>query len=308
MKTIAILLFISLSNVLLSQNIVTDTTAEVVAYWKKGDFRLLEKTTTREKYVNDAMVFKTTSTSDIVMKVVEETEANYQVEWIFKDTRVSETEEEIVKRITELTKDFKTVYKLSNTGMYEGIVNYEEMQNYFLRGLELMKDKYGTDTMGKQVFGIIKQIFETRETAEAGFGKEIQLYHFPYGAEYTLNQEVNEQITLPNPFTGDPIQAYIKFKMTDLDIPKMTCRIEGTMSITEEDSKKFIKDFIQKLKEKGADKIPAESDIPPVIITDTYVHDIELLNGWVTNVKYVRSVKSGIVTQVDTTSMQLKNP
>lgn len=308
MRTITTLLLLFFSCLAFSQNIVTDTTSEVVAYWKKGDFRLLEKTTVREKYINDALVFKTFSASDIVMKVVEENESNYQIEWLYKDTRISETEEEIVKRITELTKDFKTVYKLSNTGMYEGIVNYEDMQNYFIKGFELMKDKYGSDTLGKQVFGIIKQIFETREAAEAGFGKEIQLYHFPYGAEYTLNQEVNEEITLPNPFTGDPIQAYIKFKMTDLDIPKMTCRIEGTMSITEEDSKKFIKDFIQKLKEKGADKIPAESDIPPVIITDTYIHDIELLNGWVTNVKYVRSVKSGIVTQVDTTTIVLKTP
>lgn len=290
-----------------SQNMITDTTAEVVTYWKKGDIRNLEKTTTREKYVNDILVFKTTSVADIEVKVLEETDTIYVVEWLFKETRVNESEEEIAKRLAEMSKNLKVVYKAKDIGVYETLLNYEFMQNFFAKAMDNLKEQYGIDTVGKQIYGIVKQIFASEEAVEASFSKDIKLYHFPYGAEYLINEVIEEPIVLPNPLTGEPVNALLHFKMTDLDFPSMSCTIEGTMKITEEESKAYIKDFIEKLKASGAEKIPSEHEIPAMEVDDYYKHVIELLDGWVTHVSHIRTVKSGIVKQVDTTTIILKD-
>ncbi len=301
-----LLLFLLLNNILAhSQNMITDTTAEVVTYWKKGDVKKMEKTTSREKYVNDALVFKTVSVADIDVKVLDETDTNYIVAWHFKETRVNESEEEIVKRFAEMSKDFKTTFRIKDTGIYETLVNYEEMRKFFADEINIMREKTGMDTITKQIHGIMQQLFESQETVEAGFSKDIKLYHFPYGAEYKIDETIIEHITIPNPFTGDPVDASLLFKMTKLDFPAMSCTIEGTLNITEEQSKLYIKDFIKQLQEKGVENIPAESDIPTMEVSDQYTHVIELLNGWATYVEHKRTVKSGIVKQVDVTIIKL---
>ena len=304
-----LLLFLLLNSFFVhAQNMITDTTAEVVTYWLKGDVRKLEKTTTREKYVNDALVFKTISVADIEVKVLDEIDTNYVVEWKFKETRVNESEEEIVKRFAEMSKDLKTTFRIKDTGIYEALVNYEEMREFFTNEILLMRERTNNDTLTKQIHGIMQQLFETRETVEAGFSKDIKLYHFPYGAEYKIDETIIENITIPNPFTGDPVDASLLFKMTKLDFPSMSCTIEGTLNITEEDSKLYIKDFIKQLQAKGVENIPAESDIPTMQVSDQYTHVIELLNGWVTHVEHKRTVNSGIVKQIDVTIIKMVEP
>lgn len=305
MRRIFTFIFLCFSLNIFSQNFITETSAEVAPYWKKGDTRKLEKTTTREKYVNDILVFKTSSKSEIQVKVLDEKDTVYTIEWFFVETTVSESEEEVAKRLAEMTNGFKAVFNMNDVGVYHKLVNYNEMQNFLAKGMDKMKEEHGIDTVGKEIYNVLKQVFASEEAIEASFSRDIKLYHFPYGSSYEINELIEEPILLPNPLTGDPIQAQLLFKMTNLDFPGMSCTIEGTMKITEEDSRKYAKEFIEKLKAEGATRIPKESEIPLMEVEDYSKHIVDLLTGWVTYASHVRTVKSGIIKQVDTTLFDL---
>jgi hypothetical protein len=305
MKLLYSIIFLLFNLNTFSQNFITETSAEIAPYWKKGDTRKLEKTTIREKYINDVLVFKTTSKSEIQVKVLDEKDTIYTIEWLFIETNISESEEEVAKRLAEMTNGFKTIYSINDIGVYHKMLNYTEMQDFLAKGMEKMKKEHGIDTVGKDIYNVLKQVFSSDEAIEASFSKDIKLYHFPYGSSYELNELIEEPIILPNPLTGDPVKAQLLFKMTNLDFPGMSCTIEGTMKITEEDSKKYVKEFIEKLKAEGADRIPKESEMPLMEVEDYSKHIVELLTGWVTYASHVRTVKSGIIKQVDTTLFEL---
>jgi hypothetical protein len=214
------------SNNLFAQNLVTDSTAEVVPYWKAGDKKALELVTTREKYISDALVYKTTSTSEILMTVLEETGTEYKIEWHYKNTSVNESEEPIVKRLAEISKDFKITYETNETGQFKSLQNYKDMEQFYSKGMQKMTANYGSDTVNQQLYKVLSQIFSTKQGVDESFTKEAKLFHFPYGAEYKLNETVNEVATLPHPFMDDTIQVLIYINMIALDSSDMTCKVD----------------------------------------------------------------------------------
>lgn len=308
MKPYSLFLIILISSYTKAQNFITDTTAEVVSYWKAGETKQYELTTLREKYVNDALVYKTTSTSAIDMKIVEANPGVYVIEWLYKDVTVNESEEEIPKRFAELGKGSILKYQTSETGMYEKLLNPAAVQDHFAKGMDLMKEKYGIDTVGKQIYQVLKQVFSDEKNTESVFTKEILLYHLPFGAEYTLNQISEEEIKIANPYDGRPFSTLLQFKMVALDTVKMTCRITGTMTVTKEDTKQMIKEFVKDYNNKKPEQTIDASQVPITEIFDTYSHDIDLNTGWLSNANYQRTVVNDIIKQIDTTTIKLIVP
>jgi hypothetical protein len=299
------LFFSVLANPLFAQNLVTDSTAEVVAYWKPGDKKKLELTTAREKYVNNNLVLKTTSTSEILMSVIEESGLNYKIEWHYLNTVVNESEEEIVKRLAEISNDFKITYRTSETGQFESLENYKEMEQFYAKGMQKMTSKYGSDSVNQQLYKVLSQIFATKSGVDASFTKEPKLYHFPYGAEYKLNETVNEIATLPHPFSNDTIQVLIDIKLIELDSSNMTCKLQLTKDISKEKAQNIIDKYVMKMQQQDPSFNEKKLNIAVFEVHDETIYNVELAKGWIKEVIFLQTTFYDFIKQVDSYTIKM---
>jgi hypothetical protein len=283
-----------------AQNHITDTTAEIVTYWKQGESRLLQIVNTREKYFNEALVFKTKSASDVLMTVQEARDTTYVIDWLYKETTVSETEEPIAKRLAEISNGFRIEYQTNETGMFQKLLNYAEMEKFYAKGMEKMYQQYGVDTTNDMLLKVLESIFVRKEIIDGTFTKEIKLFHMPFGAEYNLNKTNEEIITLPHPFMDDTIQTVLKFQLTKIDLPGMMATLECVQQITRKDSERILNVYHKKM--EGMNQKPDPRAKPFESIYKT-TYDIELVSGWLSKVTYEQTSIYDHITQKDITTI-----
>jgi len=285
---------------LTAQNHITDTTAEIVPYWKVGDSRKLQIVNTREKYFNEALVFKTKSFSDLTMTIQEEYDTTYVIDWQYKETNVSETEEPIVKRLAEISNGFRIQYQTSETGMFQKLLNYAEMEKFYAKGMEKMYQQYGVDSTNDMLLKVLESVFVRKEIIDGTFTKEIKLFHMPFGAEYNLNKINEEIITLPHPFMDDTIQTVLKFQLTKIDLPNMMATLECVQKITRQDTERMLNVYHKKM--EGMNQKPDPRAKPFESLYRT-IYDIELMSGWLSKVTYEQTSVYDHITQKDVTTI-----
>jgi hypothetical protein len=286
-----------------AQNHITDTTAEIVPYWKKGESKLLDIVNTREKYFNNALVYKTNSVSEVLMTVLEETDSVYKIEWHYIETSVSESEEPIVKRLAEISNGFKIVYQTSETGMFQKLLNYPEIEKHYAKGMENLMQQYGNDTVNQQLLNLLESVFYKKNNVDATFTKEIKLFHFPFGAEYNINKINEEIVPLPHPFVNDTIQEIIRIKLTEINLPAMTATLECWKDISHERSLKIIEQYKKKMEAMNQEVHPQTA---PFESHDKSVYEVELMTGWLVKAMFEQTSVFNHITQKDITTISAR--
>lgn len=281
-----------------AQNKVTDTTATVVSYWKKGDTRDLLVKISKEKNVSGRLS-KDGVTYEAAVKVLDETDKSYTVEWRYKNVNVEKVDNPIMKGILEMSEGQKVVYKTDELGAFKELVNWKELRKEMHKALDRLEKELGGNQAAKAAVGQVKEIYTTKANIESSL-KDIQLYHSPYGAEYTLNERITAETVLPNILGGDPLPAKLEVEMTDLKPEKNYCKIVTRQKVDEEKVKKVVLDFFKKMAKSSGKPLPKDFDIPALTIDDIHEHEIELAEGWVKRAYFKRTVQSGPSRQTET--------
>src|SRR5690606_36967896 len=106
----------------------------------------------------------------------------------------------------------EVIYLTSETGEFVGIENWKEiatmMKGLFADVVDVMADKANTDK--KELSKTIQPLllaYESKEGVEQLVFKELQLIHFPFGLEYTVDEVIKYEEQLPNMFGGNPIRG-----------------------------------------------------------------------------------------------------
>lgn len=285
------------------QNKVTDTSATVVGYWGKGDTKKLIVKQGKEKNVNGKSS-KEGSAYEATMKVLDETEKSYTIEWTYRNISV-DSDNPLMKSLYKMAEGLKVIYKTDELGIFKELVNWEEMQSYLYKGLDKVEKEFGDNQAAKAVVKQFKGIYSTRESIESTL-RDIQLYHTPYGAEYKLNEPITAETQLPNILGGDPFPARLEIQMTVLKPKENYCKIVTKQEIDKERASKIIFEFIKKMAEKSGKPLPKDTEIPVITTNDISEHEIELAEGWVKRAYYKREMQSGQVKQIETYEITLK--
>lgn len=281
-----------------AQNKVTGTTATVVSYWKKGDTKRLSIRMSKDKNINGKHT-KDGASYDVTLRVLDETDKSYTVEWTYENM-AAQGGNPLMSRLFEMSNGLRILYRTDETGSFTELLNWKEVQDHLFRGLDILEKQPDMDKdVMKAVVAQVKGIYSSKESIESTL-KDINIYHSPYGAEYTLNEPLMADTSLPNILGGDPVPAKIEIRMTELDTGLDYCKIVTRQQMDREKASALVYEFLKKTAEQSGKPLPDDFEVPVMDINDTSEHELELAEGWVKRAYFKREVQSGPARQSET--------
>lgn len=271
-----------------AQNRITDTSATCIAFWKNGEVRVLQITHGKEKYDSSKLKSKTTVTYEAHIKIIDSAASGYTIEWVYKNFRSSDINDQLSGGINTIMEGLKILYKTDDIGSFSELINWKEVRDFAFNSFEQVLDSNSGNKTVTSALNEVKAMFHSKENIEAVMIKEIQLYHTPYGVEY-YKSELIQQTALPNITGGSPMPAKISYKIIELDPKKDFCRVYQKQTIDKGIAGPIIADMLKKL---SGDKIQNEVDIKKEI-EDIEISDINefcfaLGSGWLSSIFFKR--------------------
>jgi len=289
-----------------AQNQFTDTSTTIVTYWKKGETNIFDISNSKEKYQDGKLSSKGGSNYEAHVKILEETDKSYTIQWTYKNITTSKDENPIVASMAKMSEGLQVIYKTDELGAFSELVNWEEMRDYLNRSIDKMLKQFDNNPQVAAVFNQVKGAFQTKEALEQLMIKDIQLYHSPYGAEYNLNEKLSVDMALPNMLGGDPFPAILTIELTELNPSKDNCILTTTQSVDKEKGSEIIYAFVNQMATALGKPIPEGEELPAFEITDFNQHTCMLSSGLSTKAFHKRVTENNHIRQVETIEITVK--
>ena len=274
-----------------AQNIVTDTSVTCIAYWKRNDKKDLTVTITT-KMSNKGIVSRELSDSyQVSVRIIDSTEKNYTIEWINTGTK-SDVNNINLDGITAHFTGMKIIYKTDETGAFQGLVNYGEIQQHVNNTFDELKKKSSGNKVYDSMIQKVKPFFQSRESIEQLIIRDIALFHSAFGAEYSFGKNQQFETELPNFLGGDPFPALLTLYLVKKDKQKDVATVAFDMELDMEKSLDLIKDLLKKSTPPGT-KVDEKTIPTYLVISDYNVFDLILSTGWIKRAYMKRIAKSG---------------
>jgi hypothetical protein len=281
-----------------AQNRTTDTSATCIAFWKNKATKVYQIKHSKEK-----SSAKGITTSEAVyeahLKVTDSTAAGFTVEWVYKNFKSAGTADNTINSLNAILEGLKIIYKTDDVGIFTELVNWKEVKEFAIGNYEKAVVNKNTDKEFIFALSQIKAIFQSKENIEAVLIREVQLFHSPYGVEYTQSPVVTE-IELPNVTGGAPFPATIIIKLDELNLPKDYCKVSLNQTIDKGKAGPIIATMLKKLSgSKIADEAEINSQIKNMEISDLNSFTYSISGGWMSKIVYKRIANVGISKSVD---------
>lgn len=306
MRKICILLVVVfIANFVIAQNIATENSAPVVAYWQKTDKKKLSITrTTKKTEAGKTPVFNT-NTCEAQLQIIDSTAEGYTIEWTYKDAGSAAKNVPELSGITSLFTNLKIIYKTDDVGSFKELVNYEDVKKFLFNSMDalfqLAKDTSGIAMVKKE----FQKIFSSRESLQQLLLRDISLYHTAYGVEYSLTPQTGET-TLPNFLGGEPWPAQLSLKLSQLKAKEDFAQVQMIQEIDQVKAAEIMKQFIAKMAATQGKELPKDALPSTLMIKDHTEFDIVLSTGWIKRAYMKRMAQTGDFEKVDTYEIVMK--
>jgi hypothetical protein len=287
-----------------AQNVVSDTSATAVAYWKQGEkktFTLQKKTEkkSKDKFQKDSSSFKLT------VSILEETDKSYTIEWLYGAIRLPKVINNDFPGIEALCNNLRIVYKTDETGSFTEVVNTEEVVAFIGKSLEMLMrtQKFTPET--EAVLNEFKRTISSKESIENLILKDVQLFHHVFGMEFNKRKQT-ESGELVNVFGGEPYPSRTDYQFTGFDKNTKLIRININTNVDGEAATRIIIQFMNETAKKmGSTETIKPGDIPTLTIRDAYRFSLDQPTGWIRTASSVRLVDAMGTYKKETTLITL---
>lgn len=280
---------------------MTDSSASCVAYWKKG--------ATKTLYINHN---KTTGGHQDVdffyeaaVTVLDSTATGYTLQWIFHLPESVKQAKPGLADSLPVFEGLKMIYTTTGTGMFTTLSNWETVRDAYVKMMEYSLPKK-LDSTAIAAIEKAKAMYGTREIVESALIREIQLYHFPFGYEFST-QQVSANTQLPNPFSATPIPAVQTIQIKAINQKAGDFKLAITLAIDKSAARTVFEAIVNKMG-MDKDKVVAEAKqmLDSFEITDYSEYLITPSTGWIKRIDYKRTVNYAGKTQTDSYTIGIK--
>ena len=237
--------------------------------------------------------------------ILDSTENSYTVQWIFNlPAKLKEANPELQHSLP-VFNGMKMIFKTSETGIFQELINWEEVKDAYIKMMEVSLPKI-VDSTARINLEQTKSMFNSREMVESVLIKEIQLFYLPFGYSFT-RKKIDGMIELPNPFGGEPLPASVTYQVTELNTFKDYFVLAINQDIVKLDALKIFKDFFRKSdldNEKAI--IEAEKIMKTFEMADYSEYKFNSSIGLPEKIKYVRTIKNNQLTNTDSYIIEMK--
>ena len=258
-----------------------DSSANCVTNWKVGETKtysiIHEKSTIDESGNNAPFRFE----YQALISVLDATPDTYTIKWIFQLPDEYKTMHPRFAESLPVFDGMQMIFTTSEMGTFLELVNWEEVRDTYIRQMEMSLPKK-MDSTARATLAATKKMFGSKQMVESTLIKEIQLFHLPYGYQFTTT-EASADTQLPNPFGGEPFPARQTYRLTSLDKDSFTLV------------------FHLKIDKGSLRSIKTDYDLQ-----DYTEYRFINSTGWISRLFYKRTVLTGKTRQLESYSIDLK--
>lgn len=285
-----------------AQNIVTDSTATLVAYWEKGDTRSLIIEKTNIKYNGDNKPTGSNIKYEASIKVLDATDSSYTLAWKYHPSKDFEKMAS-VDPYYQLFTDAEIYYVTDENGSFDSLLNYAQVHEIVKKSINYLSDLAASNNPDVQMTDMkakLLEIFSNREMIEQIVLKDIAIVHNYYGILYNKNNPEQYDALLSNFMGGEPFPAsiflqYIDKKGDDISVSsKQYLDKEKTLPILISSFKKLSKEAEEEFSKSPEIFTKFEMDDKTII---TFSQN----TGWIKRIQNDKAVNFGDTKKVEQT-------
>jgi len=283
---------------------IADSTAQVITYWEKGEKQNYSVTSEKIKIKGADTTSKEMTTYDVEITVLNISEKSYTIEWLYKNIK-SNSQNPIVQKLMNITKDMKVVFKTDEFGAFIEVVNWKEIKEYIQKEASALRKDFKEI---QQMDNVIKQIeatYSTKEANESASIKDIQQFHSFHGAKYKLGEVLKGQIKVPNLYGTEPFDSEFSLCLDEINEADNNFIIRSTQQVNSEQLTNATYDYLTKKAKTMNIEPPKREELKELkneTLTATRMHG----TGWVVYSVQTTTVTSDNVTNIEERIIELK--
>jgi len=291
---------ILISSVCNAQNRITDTSATCIAFWKNKESKIYQIKHSKERFTTNKDNAASEASYEAHIKVTDSTAEGFTIEWVYKNFMAAGTEDNTINSLNCILESLKILYKIDDVGTFTQLINWKEVRDLAIANYEKAILNRPNDKEFIAAISQIKAIFQSKENIEALLIREVQLFHSPYGVEYTKSGIVTET-ELPNVTGGVPFPATIILKLDELNKKMDYCRASLNQTIDKGKAGPIMATMLKKLSgSKTIDEAEINRQIKDMEISDLNSFIFSISTGWMSKVVYKRIANVGISKSIET--------
>lgn len=223
-----------------------DSSANCVANWRVGETKMYsifhEKT--RIGGPGNTAPFRFTYLAHV--SVLDSIPEGYTIKWVFQlPEEFKKTHSHLMDSLP-VFDGMQMIFTVSEMGTFIELLNWEEVRDAYIRQMEMSLPK-DFDSVSRAGIAATKKMFESRQMVEAALIKEIQLFHLPYGYQFTTT-EAGSDTRMPNPLGGASLPARQTYQLTSLDKARDAFTLVFRLNNTDKGNREYdIQDYTEYL-------------------------------------------------------------
>ncbi|MCK4259604.1 MAG: hypothetical protein KAX49_11540 [Halanaerobiales bacterium] len=285
MSILMVLLFICFGSVDAAQS-------EVVCFfpeWQQGDMQRYKFT--KQVLKNDIIVSESKTTFTIT--VIDVLDDGYILEWKNDDMNLTNIEQDdLSKIILKMVDGVVTRYKVDEYGTFVEFTNLPELKKTMYEISNTVAEQLETDEEKNQFKQFMSIILGSDEQLTVVLSKSISLLHNPYiyGYEFETGEEYVGEVSLPNPWGGQPLSGIINITASSYQDNMNEIVISQILDKTK--SAEVVNDIIKTLSSQLATmNISEDMFIETIEINDEIVSLFKENSNWLSEIKLIRTAK-----------------
>lgn len=258
-----------------------------ILYLSKGDKLKYHVTNSSKSFKGEKekLVEENEMQYDLEIIVTDSTENSYTYKMTYSGFNTSEKEKDIDKELLKIMNETEIIFKTDEFGVYDTILNLEELSNHFVKTVDLVFEYYLNKIKNeeeKTFFNLkkemLKQSLLNLENVEINFSQDIFSIFSLYGIEMTLNKPVdfNVEYQILDNFSLDGIAT---LNLKTIDKYKKICTFDTKEKPDKESLNKFT-DFLIKMYFPEFDSSEKRKNIPDIKfssnISTSYTMDLTI--------------------------------
>ncbi len=293
-----LLLFLPILSVAQSEK----TDIDIFPHWEKDEIHKISlKSTTTD--IANKITLQYSSTFSANFKVLEKNKDEYLIEWTFTNAKLASTDKVVENILLANLINKKIRIKFSSYGKFISLVNEDELRTAADKTIDKLMA-----TTSNQSYKILltsaKRIISTPQGIESAILKPIKFYHYCFGHSYKLNEEIVNNVLVPNAIGGAPFNAIEKVKCRSIDQQKSTCTIESSKIADGPALTKAVKDFFIKNNKNQAQTIEKQFSNNNYEVSESTEHEINFKTGTIIKASFKRTVNLGVYNRTSLNEIQ----
>lgn len=259
----------------------TDSSAQCIAYWSKGDKMTYSVTSTKLKLKGTDTTTTESGSYMVDITVLDSTAKSYTVAWAYRDYKFG-SNNVITQKLADMYRNMNIKMKTDEMGALTEVINWKELRDETNRYYKtLMKEMKELNELPgfKVMMDKMMKTFSSKEAIESLAVADIQQFHSFYGAAYKLNEELTGRIKVPNFLGGEPFDSDMTVILDELNVEDGNYVLRMTEQVDKDQLTKATLTYVQNMAKSMSAEPPKAEDI------GTLFHQVDLAtrmhqSGW----------------------------